>query len=53
VDASDNFWHLDSLMMATIWVSCPAVGALPARVPKYVLALHAPEWATTLRPLGW
>ena len=53
MDTSDNFWHLNSLMMTSIRVPCPTVGALPARVPKYVLALHAPERAATLRPLRW
>ena len=53
MNPSDNFGHLDALMMASIGVPCPAVVALPARVPKYVFTLHPPERAATLRPLGW
>ena len=49
----DNFGHLYALMMASIGVPCPAVVALPARVPKYVLTLHPPERAATLGPLRW
>lgn len=49
----DNFGHLDTFVMASIGVPCPAMVALSTRVPKYILTLHTSEGASTLGPLGW